>query len=75
MNCDHSTFNRVLVEGDWQPDGRQFPRCADCGHRTAYAGTKPAATRWLVLRHPSYLFAELAGRRAARQMASRPSNL
>ena len=75
MKCDHSSSNRVIVEGDRQPNGWQFPRCAQCGHRTSYAGSQPTAMRYLVMRHPSYLFTELIGRYTARQMGSHPTRL
>jgi hypothetical protein len=68
--CDHSSHNRVLVDGDRQPNGWQFPRCADCGHRTPYNGSKPTPTRRILRRHPFYLFTEFASRREARKMAN-----
>lgn len=66
MKCDHK-FDRVIVEGDRQPDGWNYPRCAGCGHRMPYAGSRPTATRKLVIRHPSYLLVELAGRYEAKR--------
>lgn len=68
-------MNRALVDFDHEPNGIQWPRCTECGHRTSYAGSSPTATRRIIVRHPGYLLTELMARHVAKNMTSTPARL
>jgi len=73
--CDHKGgLDVTFIDGDYQPDGKRFPRCVGCGHRMPFMGDKPTATRVIAMRHPLYVINELTARYQAREF-SKPVRL